>query len=758
MKKMVPFLITALMLIISASVSAQSGYPHKSIYEIQYRPDDSLAAGKDRSSFTPWSALTSGAATTIGKDTIEIVGVVMVPPRLPDGRRTFGTSLLNSSNSAATVFTVVDTAALRTNDFKFQYIFVNNVDSSVSNKLGTGTLQKGDVVRLLGRVEENTNMTKFKLLDNRKIDGNTTFSGIAEVIDHLDEEQLPKPVELQVTAFNTGKWVSTDLSTKNLIVGEYYEAASIKMKGLKVGNIIKTNGETEVIVTDNSNNEFTIDNYSTFFGFPSNKPFAPKNSIIDSVIGVVGMFNTTSSKPGMWTINPITTADIHVAANILPNVNSYSKDKIYYAANENINLTYFISDADGTVDTAWVYYRINESGNFTKLQLTKNANDFTGTIPALGIDSALVEIYVIAKDNQAGLGRSPISKYDGIWVLNHEPSIQTVQYSTNSLGSSFFVGDSLTLTGVVTSTLKDMGEIHIQNGTGPWSGILVYSPSKLDTFRLGDKIRIRGKITEFSDKTEITYPNPSKMEILETHNDYQARLAAVPAASLVSTNDIKVGAALTEAYEAVFVKMENVFVVGTDVEVDFNTGKSRGEIFVSENNTATDGLRVDDIANLRNHKLPYLNTLFVDYTLNAYDSTKSLYVKGQKFDVLRGIMDYRNFVAKLSPRDSTDFGFTMTPTSVRADKPVSIQLNQNYPNPFNPSTTISFSLTGSNRVSLEVYNIIGQKIATLVNNQVLSAQTYSYNFNAAKLSSGLYFYKLIVDSKVVQTRKMMLVK
>ncbi|MDP4117357.1 MAG: Ig-like domain-containing protein, partial [Bacteroidota bacterium] len=71
--------------------------------------------------------------------------------------------------------------------------------------------------------------------------------------------------------------------------------------------------------------------------------------------------------------------------------------------------------------------------------------------------------------------------------------------------------------------------------------------------------------------------------------------------------------------------------------------------------------------------------------------------------------------------------------------PSSYGLSQNYPNPFNPTTIISFSLPVSQKVTLEVFNLLGQKISTLVNSE-LQAGTYNINFNASNLPSGQYFY------------------
>lgn len=83
-------------------------------------------------------------------------------------------------------------------------------------------------------------------------------------------------------------------------------------------------------------------------------------------------------------------------------------------------------------------------------------------------------------------------------------------------------------------------------------------------------------------------------------------------------------------------------------------------------------------------------------------------------------------------------------------------LSQNYPNPFNPSTTINFSIPKSEYVSLKVYDIMGKEIATLVNSQ-MNMGSYSVDFNAANLSSGVYFYKLI-SGDFTEVKRMTLIK
>lgn len=93
---------------------------------------------------------------------------------------------------------------------------------------------------------------------------------------------------------------------------------------------------------------------------------------------------------------------------------------------------------------------------------------------------------------------------------------------------------------------------------------------------------------------------------------------------------------------------------------------------------------------------------------------------------------------------------------VNNELPHRTMLKQNYPNPFNPTTTIEYALKDASEVVLEVFNLSGKRISTLVQSSQ-SAGEYSISFNALNLPSGLYVYRLTTDV-LVQTRKMLLVK
>ncbi len=125
------------------------------------------------------------------------------------------------------------------------------------------------------------------------------------------------------------------------------------------------------------------------------------------------------------------------------------------------------------------------------------------------------------------------------------------------------------------------------------------------------------------------------------------------------------------------------------------------------------------------------------------------------------VIEENNFTRDMTIKPLEVYALIITPDSVTAineqDKIVDeYKLEQNYPNPFNPTTNINFNIPVGGITSLIVYNVLGQKVAELVNKE-LGAGKHSIEFNGANLASGLYFYKL-QSNDFLKINKMMLIK
>ncbi|MEQ8577858.1 MAG: T9SS type A sorting domain-containing protein [Balneola sp.] len=92
-----------------------------------------------------------------------------------------------------------------------------------------------------------------------------------------------------------------------------------------------------------------------------------------------------------------------------------------------------------------------------------------------------------------------------------------------------------------------------------------------------------------------------------------------------------------------------------------------------------------------------------------------------------------------------------------SELPKIVELEQNYPNPFNPTTTIEYGVPETGDVTLEVYDLLGRKVATLLNTERKNAGRYTVNFDASNLASGMYIYRLQVGNSVL-IKKLTLIK
>ncbi|MEN8193708.1 MAG: T9SS type A sorting domain-containing protein [Bacteroidota bacterium] len=112
--------------------------------------------------------------------------------------------------------------------------------------------------------------------------------------------------------------------------------------------------------------------------------------------------------------------------------------------------------------------------------------------------------------------------------------------------------------------------------------------------------------------------------------------------------------------------------------------------------------------------------------------------------------------------DSTGYSYIVGVDNITGIVPEEYELSQNYPNPFNPSTTIRYALPTESKVSILIYNTLGQKLATLVNTNK-AAGNHEIVFNANNLPSGVYFYNIMAHSsdgkkEYINTKKLLLLK
>ncbi len=118
---------------------------------------------------------------------------------------------------------------------------------------------------------------------------------------------------------------------------------------------------------------------------------------------------------------------------------------------------------------------------------------------------------------------------------------------------------------------------------------------------------------------------------------------------------------------------------------------------------------------------------------------------------------YATFPSGIHTTSGGDTGFITSIKQISSNIPDKFYLRQNYPNPFNPATIIKFQIQRLADLKIAVYDITGKELTTLADKEY-KAGTYEVTFDGTGYSSGIYFYSLIVDGKLIDTKRMVLIK
>jgi len=383
---------------------------------------------------------------------------------------------------------------------------------------------------------------------------------------------------------------------------------------------------------------------------------------------------------------------------------------------------------------------------------------FEGIIPGQP-DSCIVDFFIRAVDNDNNVSIFPAdtTKFRYFYlVLNRSLSIQDVQYSPFGGGFSGYNGYPVTVRGIVTADTTDIDgnetgtisgpQVYIQNGSGAWSGIKIVGTETLLLNR-GDDVTVTGNVRDDFGMTEIFGINSSSnITVNSTGNP-------VPDAEALSTETIDLlagGTVQAEQWEGVLIKYENVTV--TDENADGNVGPHSPPT----NNNFGDILVADASSSNARVALQYGTHDYHNFWAVGQDVTPIYVKEGYTFESITGILWFGFSNYKLFPRKNDDFS-GLSDIGDETALPAAYSLTQNYPNPFNPSTKIEYSLPVEGNVTLKIFNILGQEVRTLINNELTNAGRYTITFDASNLPSGIYIYRLQTGN-FSSNKKMILLK
>lgn len=698
-------------LILQIVVSAQT-YPLVTIQDIQYVPDSLLTT-------------VGGPPSPLQGQTVRIQGVVLVAP------------VVNATTDRRRIIA----AGAR------WHIYVQSQDGQPWGGLAVlqmdtslavqGTffdlLDTAQVVEFTGKVNEFNQTTQFEILVNPVTPVN--------VINVLPKR--PEPLELSITDFME--------NGVNKPSAEKYEGMYVIIRNVITSDRNTSSGTFKI--NDGLGNSMFMYDQSGYFtkrahrltGLTTYEP-PLDGSALSYIRGVI------QTRLDGYYITPIYPGDIETSA-APPSISSITRDIPIVSPNQAVQVSAKIVDFDGFVTSAKLKYRVNMNQQF-EVNMIKSPSDstlFTATIPGISGDSSFVDYYVLATDNENRRSVNPNdttrSRYH-YFVLNRPLKISDIQYSPFGSGFSGYNNMRVTVTGVVTADTSDLPgfgstplRVYIQDGNAPWSGIQINGIQTLSLVK-GQNVTVAGKVMENFDVTRID--SITTLTVNSSNNP-------LPAPVTLTTSEIGTvsnGTVATEKWESMFIKYDNVLV--TDDNADGNSGSVNnfGEIFVADTSNTNTRVELQD----GNHL--YHNTWDSTFiNIPGYIQVK----QGDRFGSLSGILFYSFGNYKLAPRKADDFvGYVSDIGSSGEVVPETFVLNQNYPNPFNPSTTISYSVPKAGNIKVEVFDILGSKIADLFNGYT-NPGNYKIIFNASSYTSGMYIVRLS-SADVTLTKKILLIK
>ena len=429
----------------------------------------------------------------------------------------------------------------------------------------------------------------------------------------------------------------------------------------------------------------------------------------------------------------------------LPIISSVDSDNWTPLASDAIAISANIVDDIG-INNALLYYRDSDGvnpGSWGSVSMSNVGDTYSGVIPG-GHTGSQVDYYIEATDTGFQTVTLPGAAPTAFMTVavGFTP-IWDVQYAhpDSSSQSAAMNGEFVNITGVVTAGTAHVGsptkfivqepEENPASGDFAFSGILVYETTAANQYYQGDMVAIGGLIDEYFGLTEMIPHNGNAVYLLGFGNDLPAP-ARVSTRVLAddSTADIDGDGIMGEAWESVWVQTWPASVADT---LGF------GEYIITDTGARPDSLVCDPMT-----QLSYVPSLGDVIKVNSYMD----YAYGNR--VIVPIADEFIVQTGASPVENL-------PNVVSAGGFRSIA-----PNPFNPMTTIKFVVNRENLVQLNIYNIRGQKVRTLIQDN-LPANEYSpvwdgTNDAGHSVASGAYFARLRIGAELVQVKQMTLVK
>jgi hypothetical protein len=464
----------------------------------------------------------------------------------------------------------------------------------------------------------------------------------------------------------------------------------------------------------------------------------PVGSYVSSIRGWVYHHYGSNADSTAYKIEPLYVADIEFGAGP-PSITDVSRDPCVPGVDDLVTVSAVITD-NSTISEAEIYYR-EDGGDWNETNMSNTVDDtWSGSIPASGTNGAFIEYFVKAGDDGADQSEMKWSEfpdtdngnYLGYNTLSSALTINNIQYSPWPNGESPYNGCDVTVTGVVTGDTAQYNSGYaayaFQSASAQWSGV-VFDGWHDSMLSRGDEVTVSGAVEEFDPEWHFKFDGNTKLINVSavTVNSAGNSMASMS----VSTADLGQDAEEVESYEGCLVTV-------SDVTVSAMNAYDWGIV----DDSGVECLIDDDMATM------------------AADNYMSTLEEGTTLSQVTGIFNFSFGTYKIQVRDLADLGQLGVDENFEA-LPRQFALHDNYPNPFNPETRIRFEIGNQANVQLIIYDMLGHKVRTLVNDNydpgMYVINWDGMNDNHQPVSSGPYLYR-IKAGEFIDHKKMILIR
>lgn len=608
----------------------------------------------------------------------------------------------------------------------------------------------------------------------------TTFGNESELVP-LNINVLDIGKTVYVNPVSVGD-LNDNTRTNILTTGEQWEGAYVEFINVTVASVnpFSAAGVDRVSfdIQDASGNLIGVSDRFLAQRLPSagGSFVAPTaGTVYDTLRGVIAHSGNgcTGATGRGYELYPFDAADYVIAFGAAPpQIGVSQRSPITPASSQDVSISATITDADGSVVSAALFYAIG-IGNNTYQQIPMmsigGGSTYQATIPSsLYSDGDFIKYYICATDNDALTGCNPnvpggVISPQFFRVRDNGITIPDVQFTPFANGNSGYSSLEVSLKGVVTASAEpgNLGYVYLQQkGESGWAGIPLIGNTALASLLVGDSVEVTGVIRESFGLTRLE--EISSVSVISSGNALPAPIEVDP--SVFSTYDF----AVNEQYEGMLVTLKNagggsLYVVAESADGTNNFAEYRvgTDIFDPLNGSRVIAGR-QDANSASSLNVSYINDLTWITTGGNIDTTQiSICVVSytDSMESVTGIMYYSFSAMKLLPRNNADFvGFSGANCPDGINTAVEDELVGStftaYPNPTMGMLYLDYTFPQRTRGTAVLLDLMGKTVGQ----QELDGIAGTVSFSTQSLSAGTYLMRIFAEGAPIAYRKVVVLK